>query len=770
MQQPLTHSIPPEGYQVVAAEQPERPVDLLELLRTLLRHKWLVLGAAVVVPVLTTFYAMGLPKVYEAVAVMEYDPSPPRPLGSDVEDVADPIGNYWMSREWYATQNKVIASRAVTEVVVRKLGLHRDRGFMNLPEGQDINQVTVEAAAGVLQSKIEVEQPEETRLVRVKVRDGDPGHAALLANTIVDAYIEKLGKDRMGSTVNALDWLSGQLDNLKGELESSEMALYKFKDQHKALSMSLEDQRNLVAQDIQRFSEALTNTRMLRIETATKLEGLREANQENPLQVHNRWVDENQNIAPLRAEYKARLAEREELATRLGPEHPQMKALDATMAAIKQQIRSEIDGLIKSAENDLREVQAREKKLGQELGRAKSAGMALSRDEIEYRKLSREQKNTENLYGILLERTTETDLTRLLHVSHVKPVERAVKPAAPVSPNIRMYLVSGILLGLFLGVGLVLLITRIDTKVRTAEEIETTGVTVLGILPAIGPGEGKNAHKRGRRGKRRGKRKGMSSDKPPPERDLAVHTHPKSSVAECCRTIRTNITFMTTDQPLRTLMVTSPNPLEGKTTVAISLAIVMAQSGKRVLLVDTDLRRPRIHHAFGLPSAVGVTSVIVEQCSLQEAVHKSDVPNLDVLPCGPTPPNPSEILQTAKFSEVLQQAGEMYDQVVFDSPPLGAVTDAAVLAPQVAGVVLVVQGGSTSREGVRSAVKQLSGVGANLLGAVFNGMDLSNGRYGYGYGYGGYYYYRGYGYSYGYYSDSEQEQGDTEKDKPALPV
>ena len=772
MRQALMHSIRPEGYQVVATGQTEQPPELLELLRTLLRHKWLVLGAAVVVPALTTFYAMGLPKVYEATAVIEYDPKPPRPLGNDVEDVADPVGNYWMSREWYATQNKVIASRAIAEVVVRKLGLHRDPGFVNLPEGKDINQTTVTGAAGILKSKITVTQPEDTRLVQVSVEDGDPERAALLANTIVDVYIDKLGQDRMGSTVNALDWLSGQLDNLKSELEQAEMALYKFKDEHKALSMSLEDQRNLVAQDIQRFSQALTDARMQRIEMATKLEALHHTNRADPLEVHNRWVDENANITPLRADHKAKLAEREQLSTRLGPEHPRMKELKATMAAIEAQIRKEIDGLVESAENDLKEVQAREKKLRQELARAKAAGMALSRNEIEYRKLSREQKNTENLYGILLERTTETDLTRLLQVSHVKPVERALTPVAPISPNLRMYLVAGIMLGLLLGVGVVMLITRIDTKVRSAEEIEALGVTALGVLPPIGPNGDKDGRKQGRKSKRGKKGKASTSKKPPPERDLVVHAQPKSAVAECCRTIRTNITFMTTDQPLCTLMVTSPNPLEGKTTVAISLAVVMAQSGKRVLLVDTDLRRPRIHHSFGLHPTVGITSVIVEQCSFQEVVHHSEVPGLDVLPCGPTPPNPSEILQTAKFAELLQEARSLYDLLVFDSPPLGAVTDAAVLGPQVAGTILVVQGGSTSRHGLYSAIRQLRGVGANLLGAVLNGMDMTSGRYGYGYGYGyrGYYYYRGYGYSYGYYGDSDAEQSGAEEQKPALPV
>jgi capsular exopolysaccharide synthesis family protein len=187
----------------------------------------------------------------------------------------------------------------------------------------------------------------------------------------------------------------------------------------------------------------------------------------------------------------------------------------------------------------------------------------------------------------------------------------------------------------------------------------------------------------------------------------------------------------------------------------------MAQGGNRVLLVDTDLRRPRVHRAFGLPSNVGVTSVLVEEHSLQEAVQETEVPGLSVLTSGPIPPNPSELLQTSRFKALIEQACDQYDRVIFDSPPLAVVTDAAVIAPQVSGVVLVVHSDRTTKDAVRSSAKQLFTVNANLLGAVINGVDLtSNGRYGYG---GYYYYYRGYN----YYYESDSDSTSKDKERPS---
>lgn len=724
----------------------------------MLRYKWLIIGITTLFPVVAALYAVRIPKTYQATAIIEYDPLPSRPLGKDVEDVADPIGSYWMSREWYDTQNAIIASRSIAEAVVLKLGLHRNRDFLELPEGKEATDVTVEQAAGVLRGRLEVEKEKETRIVKVNVKDGDPERAMVLANAVVDAYIDKLMKDRVGSSVSALEWLSEQLDKEKKSLDESEMSLHKFKRENNILSVSMEDRQNIVAADIQRYSEALTNNRLNSIELAAKLAELRETNREDPLQVNNRWITENNSIASLKLDYEKTSATRQETSTRFGEQHPEMKSLDATLSTIKEQIRAQIDGLIESAEAELRESKNKEAQLQQALAQVNRAGFELNLNEIEYRKLSRETENSEKLYEMLLARTTETDLTRMMQVTHVKLVDKALKPGAPISPKIPLIVAAAGLIGVFLSVGLVFVIVRIDTKLRSAEEVEALGLTVLGILPSI-EGAATKPHRYGRRS--RSKRKRKDRERFSVDRDLVVHKEPKSSVAECCRTVRTNLMFMATSRPLNSLIVTSPNPLEGKTTVAISLAITMAQGGNRVLLIDTDLRRPRIHRAFGLLSSVGVTSVLVEEYSLQEAAQPTDVPGLFVLPSGPIPPNPAELLQTTRFAALVEKACEQYDRVIFDSPPLAVVTDSAVIASQVSGVVLVVHSDRTTRDAVRSSTKQLVTVNANLVGAVINGVDLTaNGRYGYG---GYYYYYRGYNYY--YESDSESK----EQASPAAP-
>jgi capsular exopolysaccharide synthesis family protein len=222
-----------------------------------------------------------------------------------------------------------------------------------------------------------------------------------------------------------------------------------------------------------------------------------------------------------------------------------------------------------------------------------------------------------------------------------------------------------------------------------------------------------------------------------------VQTAPKSAVAECLRAVRTNLLFMSPDKPLKTIMVTSSGPQEGKTTTATSLAITMAGSGNRVLLMDADMRRPRIHRIFGAPNQAGLSSLILGEGSLEALVKDTGVENLWVLPCGPIPPNPAELLHTAAFQRILGAAASAYDRVIIDSPPIGVVADAVVMATQVDGTLVVLKAGKTDRDVARQAVRQLADVKAPVFGAVLNDLDLSDQKY------GQYSYYYQYGYYYG---------------------
>src|SRR5262249_18647087 len=232
-------------------------------------------------------------------------------------------------------------------------------------------------------------------------------------------------------------------------------------------------------------------------------------------------------------------------------------------------------------------------------------------------------------------------------------------------------------------------------------------------------------------------------------RALYVQRQPKSAVAECCRAIRTNLLFMSPDQPFKTMLVTSSGPQEGKSTAVASLGIAMAQSGNRVLVVDTDMRRPRLHKAFGVANEVGVTSLLVSESSVDASLKSTEVPGLFVLPCGPIPPNPAELLHTQTFSELLKRLSAKFDRVILDSPPLAAVADAAILGTQVDGVVLVVKARHTPREMAIRGVRSLQDINAKIFGVVLNNVDLEDPKY------GDYYYaYRRYGY---YQSEGKNE-------------
>ncbi|MEQ9324922.1 MAG: polysaccharide biosynthesis tyrosine autokinase, partial [Polyangiaceae bacterium] len=325
-------------------------------------------------------------------------------------------------------------------------------------------------------------------------------------------------------------------------------------------------------------------------------------------------------------------------------------------------------------------------------------------------------------------RTKEADLSRMLRVNNISIVDRPLVPTAPVSPNVPLNLALGVFLGIILGIGIAFLRGLMDRTLKSPEDVkQELNVTFLGLLPQFGkssdsPYGGKTRH-RGRR----------IMEGPT---ELVVHHAPTSGVAEAARAIRTNLMFMNPDDPARTLLVTSAGPSEGKTTVATCIAVAMAQAGQRVLLIDCDLRRPRIRSVFGIPTGSGVTSVLLDT-EFAEAVRETEVPGLHVMTSGPVPPNPAELFHTGRFKKLLDEASRRFDRVIIDSPPVAAVTDATILSTLVDGALLVVRAGKTRKDVGRHALRSIQGVGGKLAGVVLNAMDVSRSSY----GYAPYYYY-----------------------------
>jgi len=338
-----------------------------------------------------------------------------------------------------------------------------------------------------------------------------------------------------------------------------------------------------------------------------------------------------------------------------------------------------------------------------------------------------------------VKRFKETTLTEDMRTGNIRVVDRAEVPRSPVKPKKKLNLLLAIIVGLVAGIGLAFFFEYLDNTIKIPDEVKKhLRIPYLGPTPLVEKEEDRDGHG--------GERLA----------DLVCLNAPKSTASESYRGIRTNILFSSAEKAPQVILLSSPGPREGKTMTATNLAITMAQSGSRVMLLDCDLRRPKIHRMFGLKKDRGMTNLLVGNATFEETVvHSKLLSNLDILFSGPVPPNPSEMLGSERMKQLLGELRKHYDRIIIDSPPITAVTDAAILGKIVDGVVLVIRAGQTVREVAKNSVNQLQSVGANVLGAVLNAVDIGKDKYYY------YYYYQYYHYYYG--DDGEKKKRRSKK-------
>jgi len=487
-------------------ESGSNSLDLRAALRLILRQKWVILGVFSATLGATIFITLSLTKVYEAVATLEYDPNPARPLGSGVEDVATPAGNFLAGKEWYQTQNTIIGSRTIAARVVDRLSLHRDPDFMDVPAKLrgTWRGTTRDDATKELIKSLKVRQERETRVARIEVQNSSPERAALLANSIAQAYMDWMMEERLGSTVRAVEWLSGQLDDVSRRLDTSERALYDFRRTNNVLSVSLADQQNGIIQTINNFGNALTAATARRIEVEAKLAQLEAALRDDPTQVHATLVSESESIPLLRQRYHETVVERNALAVRFGDNHPEMRRVRDQLDTLLTAMRKEISGLVESLRGQLNEARDIERGLERVKQQTQNMGLDLNLHEIDYNRLERGRVNNEKLHTLLLQRTTEANLARLLQVSPVRIVDRAVAPDLPVRPRPMLNIAAGCLAGLLLGFGFAVLRTQMDRTVRVPDDVTAFGWPLLGLVPSILDGKGLAYGTRGHKRRREG--------------------------------------------------------------------------------------------------------------------------------------------------------------------------------------------------------------------------------------------------------------------------
>ena len=487
--------------------------------------------------------------------------------------------------------------------------------------------------------------------------------------------------------------------------------------------------QNLTVEKLNELSKGLTQAQVDRIQKQSLYEITKSSNVETV-----GIILQDPALAALRQQQTELEAQDAQLSTQFGASYPKVQEVRSRLKLIREAYNKELQNGTRRVQNDYEAALKREQMLQGALNEQTAVDNQLNVSAIQYKLLKQEADSNRQMYDGLLEKLKEASLAAGLNSSNIRIVDKARVPMAPARPNIPRNLEYALVLGLVAGIAIAFALESMDTTVRTPEQLEAiSSLPVLAIIPLKGELQ------------RRGPRRPASLlNRTLPERaapaSLVTCLEPQSEIAEAYRALRTSILLSSAGAPPHTIVVTSPIPQDGKTMTSINTAIVLAQQGKKVLLVDADLRRSSVHLSFGLRPQPGLSNVLSGLTEASAATFSTRQQNLFVMPAGAPPPQPSELLSSALMQELLSQWRREYDYVIIDSPPALSVTDAVLLSVQADAVVLVIRAGQTTTSAVRRARDLLLNVKCNLLGAVLNAADLASlGDYHSGSRYGLYY-------------------------------
>jgi len=693
------------------------------LLRSAWRLKWILIPLGALVAFGAWELTQRQTRIYEASVQLIIDLEAPSYLprnGNEIVSLGS--GKTWNTREFFETQYRIIKSRLVSAEVVKELRLHEDDDFLGLTELPLEERAAWRERAdpvSILVGKISLTPVLESHVVLVKVEDHKPERAALLANSIADAYKRQNVGHKVSAAHEAVDWLQRKLNELGVERERSSQALLDFKREHELLQAGLSERQNLLGETIQGIEERIVEAKQgVAALQAEVDQGARLKTLDSLLSLER--VSGNALIQRLKEQRLTLVNQRAALLEQYLDAHPKVKVISDQISRLDEALEREVKGIKRATSRSLKLAQRAARTLRDELNRYRGEARDLQAQELRYRALEAAVQTNNQLYDQMLIRLKEAELQAQTTANNVRVLDRALVPTRPISPRLSVNLAAAFAGWLLLAFGIVLLRDLLDRTIRHQSELfERFGVTVLGVVPRI------------RSGRRPSKGDGLVRA---PE--LYVLEHPMSTVAEVIRTIRTNMLFMNPKAELRSLMVTSAAPRDGKTLNSVNLSVTMALSGERVLLIDADLRRPRVHKVFGMINDRGFTNMLIDEEVLPEDVARpTELDTLDVMTSGPLPPNPAELLQTPAFRMAMERMLVDYDRVIFDSPPVVPVTDPQIIGRQVDGVVLVVRMEQTQREVFKRGLELLRNVKVNLLGVVSNDMNATSGAYGYHYYY-----------------------------------
>ena len=712
---------------------------LKDYLQVLSARRWTLISTVVVVVLGAAVWVLLQKPVYRAEALLLIEPA--KVNLTDFKEIYDPtmanVGGAVGQREFFATQCRLIVCRPLLERTFKQFGFGELRQYRDAPD-----------PVADFARHFGVHPERRSRLVKVTFEWPDPELAARALDYLVGEYIADYRRRALGVTQGGLEALRLKAEQLRPIVEAKADTLQQFMVRHNMVS--LEKTQNIVVDRLKELNRSLSEVERQKIEYESICGNIQQAlDEKRPLEDMPE-VAGSRSITDLKLEYIRAKQEVSDLSGRFGPNHPEVVAARARMTAVAEKIQQEITSVLASARAQLERARKQEADLRAELARQEQRVMDFNRLAVRYNILKSDYETTKRTYTAITKRIEEIEIAMAAGSKddNIFVIMHPRVPPKPARPRKKATLAAAGIVGLILGVGLCFFVDYLDTTIKTKEDVEEVlGLPAIGYVPPLAVQNG-------------AARAGAGA----PSSDLVALKKPRSAVAEAFRSIRTALAFSATNGALDRLLVTSCSPKEGKTLVAANIGLALAQAGKRVLLLDADMRRPRLNKVFRVPSRPGLSNLLAGEgaAGIDEVLQPVEgVPNLSVLPCGPMPPNPADLLGSERMKELLDELAGRFDVVVIDTPPVLSVTDAAVLCQYGTGVVMVVRSFATQRKLARQAAELLMRSRGRILGAVINNVDAHRSGYGYyGYGYGPYAGYYGYYY---YYSSGGNDTGKPRK-------
>ena len=666
-------------------------------------------------------------------------------------DVSDRMVLYsWWDPEYLPTQTRLIRSREIAERVIRRLNLLQNPEFnpaarhATSKEELAAADKRVTSAAVGLQGGVGVSPVKGTNLVEVSFVGASPQLAADVANAVAETYIDWNLETKYATLGKAGRFIGAQIEQLKSEIAEKERELQAYGREKGIVSTARES--NVTLQNLESLNKDYASAVADRVAKQARFTEYQNAKPESLADNLSGSVSTmSQEQTRLEREYAEKLS-------LFKPEWPAMKQLKAQI----EKGRADLDAAILQTVANAREAARteyltalrREQELQRVLQGQKTEAMDLNSASIEYNNLYTEVQTKRQLLDGLLARQNETEMTSRLQterVSNIRVVDRALPPGGRFSPSYSKNMMTGLMLGLFAGCGLAFLLEYLDRSLRTIKQVEQyLKLPALGLIPMVGEAALSAygySYGYGYGSKRRRKKKPAKEPETPLQKEMAgvaiellPHTKPRSTVAEAYRAIRTAL-LLSRAGGVKTIVVSSSLPGEGKTSTTANLGVVLSQLSKRVLLIDADLHKPRLHEIFRVSNRAGLVSVLAENVKLADVITATMIPGLDLITAGPLSPNPSGLLASDAMTTLLSEVAATYDFVLIDSPPVSAVADAIVIGNHCDGLVLCVEGGRTPREIVARVRDKLIRSNVRILGVLINNLEEKSYDYGYYYNY-----------------------------------